>query len=309
MFPLKTLTLCVALFTPLDGGGFLGVALDDEQPIVSEVIDGSVAARSDIKVGDRFLAVGGKDVETTTAFIAAVGSHGAGDRVRFDLRRDEREFTLFVVLGERPAEFAVVPEEERQVVEGERVQIAEEKRVRASKAAEPTPDARVSRGRPFIGVSLNDDATVVETVAGGPADTAGVTVGDRIVRFGRTKVASTNDIVEALSALRPGQTLRIRVQQGEDARTLPLTLGVNSADPDKQIGTDEPPKRDREPAHDRIIVERAAEVRVERESDGQGAGGRRSATGEVGELREQLARLRDEITALKQLLQKLKKDG
>ena len=102
---IPTLFLPLALLVPpAIGDGFLGVHLDDNEPIVTEVIENTAAAKADIKVGDKFLAVDGKKTPDTDTFIEMVGSRDAGDRVRFDVQRGERKLVLFIVLGKRPSD-------------------------------------------------------------------------------------------------------------------------------------------------------------------------------------------------------------
>jgi len=349
MIPLKTLLLSVAVLAPLQGGGFLGVAMDAEEPVVTGVIEGSPAARSDIQVGDRFLAVGGEKVEAATAFIAAVSRLGAGDRVRFDLRRGDKEFTLFVVLGERPeelgeaetessegagreqeaaprrarreaaaesaraarsvrAEVAAVLEEQRALIqqlqrehkvvierleaEGTQRRAAARKAAAAAKATPTEP-----RDRPFLGLGLDDDATVVELVEGGPGALAGLDVGDRILRLGRSPVRSTDEIVDVLTGLRAGQTVRVRVRRDGGEVTLPMTLG---AAPRTGAAAPQEPRRRGGRAEQAAAPTKA--VRRSRAAAEPGV-----EQGGEAQLRRELDKLRAEVGALRGLIEKLKR--
>ncbi len=85
--------------------------------------------------------------------------------------------------------------------------------------------------RPYLGVSTSDPATgtgaVVERViSGGPADDAGLRLGDRIVAVGGTRVSESADVATAVIAHEPGERIDVRVRRGGSERTLTVKLGT-----------------------------------------------------------------------------------
>jgi hypothetical protein len=92
--------------------GFLGVewaeAGDSGTPAVriTRVVEGSPAAKADVRPGDRLLRVGGRPVENLKTARAALATVRAGEPVELTIRRgaakahDVRELTLTVTAGE-----------------------------------------------------------------------------------------------------------------------------------------------------------------------------------------------------------------
>jgi putative serine protease PepD len=88
--------------------------------------------------------------------------------------------------------------------------------------------------RPYLGVSTGDantgtGAVVGGVVAGGPSDHAGLRTGDRIVAIGDRTIAKSTDVVSAVSALRPGEKVAVRVRRGGSERTVTVKLGTRPA--------------------------------------------------------------------------------
>ena len=86
---------------------------------------------------------------------------------------------------------------------------------------------------PFLGVYLSDasggGATISKLTAGGPADTAGVKVGDVITAVDSTPVTSASDLVTAISADQVGQKVTLTVSRGGASQQIAVTLGVTSS--------------------------------------------------------------------------------
>jgi putative serine protease PepD len=85
--------------------------------------------------------------------------------------------------------------------------------------------------RPFLGVSTGDartgtGAVVASVIDGGPADDAGLRPGDRIVAIGDTTVTQSADISPAVTARKPGDKVKLRINRGGNERTLDVTLGT-----------------------------------------------------------------------------------
>jgi S1-C subfamily serine protease len=64
---------------------------------------------------------------------------------------------------------------------------------------------------------------------GSPADTAGLRAGDIILGMGDHDVADLQAMTDALRAHKPGDTLTVRFQRADQARTVEVTLGSRAA--------------------------------------------------------------------------------
>jgi len=96
----------------------------------------------------------------------------------------------------------------------------------------------VSRGR--LGVSIQDvdsklasalslsgtkGALVDDVEKGGPADKAGFTTGDVVVRAGNTDILHARDLTRAVARQAPGSKVDLVVRRGDKTVSLPVTLG------------------------------------------------------------------------------------
>jgi len=87
----------------------------------------------------------------------------------------------------------------------------------------------------FLGVSTTDTsdgsggAEVVDVVAGGPAQKAGLAVGDLIVTFDGKPVATADSLSGLVQAHQPGDTVQVMVERNGSSRTLTVTLGTKPA--------------------------------------------------------------------------------
>jgi putative serine protease PepD len=84
--------------------------------------------------------------------------------------------------------------------------------------------------RAFLGVELAtglaNGAVVASVTRAGPAARAGIVAGDVITSIDGRSIASPVDVAEALAALRPGQTVDVRIRKRDGSTaTLKVTLG------------------------------------------------------------------------------------
>ncbi len=72
-------------------------------------------------------------------------------------------------------------------------------------------------------------AWVVEVTAGGPADKAGMKVGDVILKINDAAVNASNDLAKALQSFKPGDSVKVSVQRSGQTNPVDLqvTLGNN----------------------------------------------------------------------------------
>ena len=72
-------------------------------------------------------------------------------------------------------------------------------------------------------------ALIINVASGGPADKAGIKVGDIITAFDGGKVTNVTDLLAALRKKDPGQQVDVTVQRGQQSQTVHVTLGDSSA--------------------------------------------------------------------------------
>jgi predicted metalloprotease with PDZ domain len=100
-----------------------------------------------------------------------------------------------------------------------------------------TPPAAAER-RGYLGISVREteDGIVVDRVLDGPAKTAGVAPGDRIVRIGDNAVQGLDGLDKVLTRSKVGDSLSLGLRGAGGARTVVVTVapmpqdGVRAAD-------------------------------------------------------------------------------
>jgi len=85
--------------------------------------------------------------------------------------------------------------------------------------------------RPYLGISsqpstVGQGAQVADVIAGGPADRAGVQVGDTVTRVGGETIRAPEDISARIEGASPGDEIDIELRRAGDDRTARVTLGT-----------------------------------------------------------------------------------
>jgi putative serine protease PepD len=98
----------------------------------------------------------------------------------------------------------------------------------------PRLEQGASIRRPYLGVSTQPSAAgsgafVVDTVAGGPAQQAGVQKDDIIVGVAGKEILAPADISTAIEARKPGDEVPVEVQRAGGTQTLHVRLGTQPA--------------------------------------------------------------------------------
>ncbi|MEA2181063.1 MAG: hypothetical protein QOF69_248 [Solirubrobacteraceae bacterium] len=88
--------------------------------------------------------------------------------------------------------------------------------------------------RPYLGVSTSDadtgvGAVVGRVIPGGPADDAGLRIGDRILSVGDRSVSQSADVASAIVAQKPGEEVSLRVRRGSRELPVKVKLGTRPA--------------------------------------------------------------------------------
>jgi S1-C subfamily serine protease len=105
--------------------------------------------------------------------------------------------------------------------------------IRAGGGTVPTPSAPATQ-RGYLGVAVQQNpgsgALVAGIVAGGPAESAGISIGDTIVGVDGTTITSPSSLTSAMSGRHPGDTVRVTWVDGLGRRhTASIRLGAPAA--------------------------------------------------------------------------------
>jgi len=85
----------------------------------------------------------------------------------------------------------------------------------------------IINGKGTLGFSVVEDTNEIEKVESkGPAEKAGLKIGDIVIKAGRKKVSSKKDLATAFKSmdLWPNKIIKLVVQRGDDEKTLKLKV-------------------------------------------------------------------------------------
>ena len=88
------------------------------------------------------------------------------------------------------------------------------------------------RMRGALGIVQEAGAIVMDVAEGGPAEDAGVQIGDVILALGERTIEDSGDVQRALGATPPGTASRLRIVRGGTSHELEVTVGERSRDDD-----------------------------------------------------------------------------
>ena len=82
--------------------GFLGIRVGEKEPVVTEVLKDTAAEKAGVKQGDVIVVIGGLEVRSAQDVVSHIGQHHAGAEVVVQLRRDNIDQEVRVVLQAFP---------------------------------------------------------------------------------------------------------------------------------------------------------------------------------------------------------------
>lgn len=187
------------------------LAMPDERgAIVIEVIPGGPAMAAGLQQGDVIRSIDGQDIVESRDLARLVVAAGPGKRVKLRVWRDGKEIPVTATLGMMPSDEAPAAEPFKP----------EPKRPPARAVVLGLTLAPISRDTREL-FDLPEDAAgvvVAAVKAGSVADTAGLEIGDLIVKVGQRPVATPQDVLDAVAAARKTErrtVLFLVVRQGQ----------------------------------------------------------------------------------------------
>jgi S1-C subfamily serine protease len=218
----------------------VGIALNEKgQVVISEVDEKSPAELAKLQEGDVILSLDGKDINSPDTLAAEVRGRKPGREVAVKLERDGKPLEVKVRLGQYPEE------EARRELEARFPRIfppevflragPEQKRITAPR----TPFLAMGRSR-YIGVYCDEltpelaahfgvkegRALIVSRLTEkGPAEKAGIKVGDVIYRVDGRKVESVNDLIDVVQGRKKGEKVKVELLREKKALTVEVEIG------------------------------------------------------------------------------------
>jgi len=187
----------------------LGIQLEDTDngPVIRDVVAGSPAEKAGLKVDDVLTKIGNTAVTDAKSASAAVLAHKVGDDVAIEVTRDGKTVTVNVTLGV--------------------VTVPNTPTAPTTPSNPPTPS---TADRPMLGVQLqntDNGATVQAVESGSPAETAGLKVGDVLIKIGDTAVTDAQSASAAVQSHKVGDKVSVEVTR--DGKTVTVTATLAAA--------------------------------------------------------------------------------
>jgi serine protease Do len=179
--------------------------------VVAGVLKNSPAAEGGVKPGDVILAFDGSPVHSASDLPWLAASAGVRQKVPMEVVRDGRQQILAVNLRALPRQYG--GEEDVQAPEPATQSQGPEIMGLTGlglAAVDVTPALR----KRFL-IFATQGALVVGVDRGGPADLAGVSVGDVIVRSGQDPVGNVRQLDKVYQGFGPGDVVPLLVQRGK----------------------------------------------------------------------------------------------
>ena len=171
--------------------------------LVREVQNNTPAADRGLRRGDAVLSVNGQKVFNGRRFLGIVSTWPADSEVSLSVRRDGKTFDIKVPLE------------------------AVEERSITGELLKPPPKAKGSTGATFEDEKPGSDGPVTVTFVTplSPADTAGLMIGDVVVKVDGQDVKNRKTIVDRIQSRKPGDSVTLRVQREGEEFDVKVKLG------------------------------------------------------------------------------------
>jgi serine protease Do len=224
--------------------GWVGISFAQNPDGNVEVIDvekDSPAELAKIEEGDILLSIDGKKITGSAMIVSEIRGRKPGQDVKFEVQRDGKTMDIKVKLGEYPEE------EARKELEMRFPRLFPAPQPPQPPGAPDVPQAPPKRSgvmpgweqRKYIGVYLQDlnqelldyfgvkeetGLLVNRLTKGGPADKAGLKVGDVIIRVDGEKAKTTADLSRIIQHKEKGGTVKIDFIRDKKSMTVEVTV-------------------------------------------------------------------------------------
>ncbi|WP_291378659.1 PDZ domain-containing protein [Demequina sp.] len=172
------------------------IAITDDGATVIHVVDDSPADAAGLEEGDVVISIGGIELDERGALYDALHETEAGDELTVVYTRDGSQETTSVTVG----------------------------------SPDDRPEPPAVEDRPWVGARLvrvetADGVLVRNVVADGPADDAGLEVGDIVTAIDGQDVTDWWQVREILREFAPGGAVELTVDRDSGSETVTVTLG------------------------------------------------------------------------------------
>ena len=249
-----------------DAEAYLGVRLTEETEHaeggarVTHVVDGSPADEAGLEEDDVIVGFDGEIIRGPLALTRRLHAREPGDRVKLEVRRDDKKIGLDVELGDRTDLVPDLPNvvwqsdhwEEAQEDFLERMEDLNERLGETYSFDVEVPDMSglgrtffLHWGKPKLGVELvettselrehlggsEDEGVLVgKILTGSPAERAGIAVGDLILTVDGVSVATVDELRASLED-KEGTTFHVEVARDRKRITIEVTIPEPDDDP------------------------------------------------------------------------------
>ena len=176
--------------------------------IVSDIVEGSPASKSDLVEGDVIVSFEGKEISNGSELKNLVSSTDPGSRVKLGIYRDNKKKNIYVTLEEREDMVAATTNVNYEF--GLLLENPSEDLIDKYKLNEKNP----SNIQGVIVTGVEDNS---------PAEEAGLQEGDIITRVGRKKIYSTKDFLSEMSKFDDESKVLFLVKRGSSSRFITIT--------------------------------------------------------------------------------------
>jgi photosystem II stability/assembly factor-like uncharacterized protein len=173
--------------------GFLGLRIENTPQglKIADVLKGSPAEKAKLTKGDLLVALGKTNLKKTDDFLVSVQPLGPGDKVQVTFQRADKKETIEITLGDRPAPKQKGPR----------------------------------RGSLGIQVEDSEDGVVLtDVVEKGPAEKAGLKVGDVLLTIDGAKIEKMEMLLKTLSERKLGARVKLTYQRGGEKKEIEVPL-------------------------------------------------------------------------------------
>ena len=182
--------------------------------LVARVLPDTPASKSDLQVGDVIVKFNGEEIMTSSELPPIVGNTPTGTRVPVEVIRSGRRRTIEVIVDELP----------ENLTAGGDSSAPQQAPGRSATnplgvvVSNPTPEQKEQ-------LQIEDSGVLVQTVAEGPAEEAGIRQGDVILMINNQRIANVREFEKLLGDLPRDKSIPVLIQRRGNPTFLALRIG------------------------------------------------------------------------------------